>query len=213
MRYNSTIKYWVYKKVNKGRKCICVHVIVLYWFTGISIDEFHRWRNQPKSVGKMADSETLTHCISLNSIQMCTYFWKDLVTGYCVVLVKSSILSRHPFSNWFYYPHLLVMGLLSHEIRLYLSKFGRKESAGSEAQMKTVWLLVKTRPLHQSLPEDRKVFLMPGLHLSKDCKHVLANMIFKLSRYGLVSISLEWSLVFTFNQIYFTLNVDTLTAL
>ena len=38
---------------------------------------------QPKSVDKMADSETLTVCISLDSSQTCTYFCKDLVTGHC----------------------------------------------------------------------------------------------------------------------------------
>ena len=36
---------------------------------------------KPNSVDKMADFETLTLCISLNSSQMSTYFGKDLVTG------------------------------------------------------------------------------------------------------------------------------------
>ena len=41
---------------------------------------------QPKSVkGKMADFETLTLFISKNSSQMCSYFCKDLVTGYLCV--------------------------------------------------------------------------------------------------------------------------------
>ena len=39
---------------------------------------------QPKSVGKMADFETLTAFISLNSSQMCTHYCKDLVTGYLI---------------------------------------------------------------------------------------------------------------------------------
>ena len=46
---------------------------------------------QHKSVGKMADVETLTLCVSLNSNQMCTYFYKDLVTGYFLYLLKNSI--------------------------------------------------------------------------------------------------------------------------
>ena len=37
---------------------------------------------QPKSVGKMVDFEKLALSISLNSNQICTYFCKDLVTGY-----------------------------------------------------------------------------------------------------------------------------------
>ena len=43
---------------------------------------------QSKSVGKMADLETLTLYISLNSSQMCTYFCKELVIMYCLYLVK-----------------------------------------------------------------------------------------------------------------------------
>ena len=34
-----------------------------------------------KSVGEMVDFKILTPCISLNSSQMCTHFYKDLVTG------------------------------------------------------------------------------------------------------------------------------------
>ena len=45
---------------------------------------------QPMSVGKISDFETLTFCVSLNSNQMCTYFCKDLVTGYCLYLLKKS---------------------------------------------------------------------------------------------------------------------------
>ena len=52
-----------------------------------------------KSVDKMADFETLTLCISLNSSQMCTYFCKDLVTECCPHIVKNSIPNRLPFSN------------------------------------------------------------------------------------------------------------------
>ena len=56
---------------------------------------------QPKSVDKMADFETLTLFISLNSSQMCTHFCEDLVTGYCVYLVKNRfptpVCFRHDF--------------------------------------------------------------------------------------------------------------------
>ena len=54
-----------------------------------------------QTMGKMADSETLTLCISLNSSQMCTYFYKDLVTRRVLLSVpgKNSIANRHPFSN------------------------------------------------------------------------------------------------------------------
>ena len=74
---------------------------------------------QPKSVDKMADFETLTLRISLNSSQMCTYFCKDLVTGYGLHLVKNSIPNCHPFSNWLYCPPLVAMRLTSREIRVY----------------------------------------------------------------------------------------------
>ena len=72
---------------------------------------------QPKSVGKMADFETLILRISLNASQMYTYFCKHIVTGYCLYLVKISIPNHHPFSNRIYCPHLLAMGLMSREIR------------------------------------------------------------------------------------------------
>ena len=48
-------------------------------------------RCQPKGVGKMAEFETLTLCISLNSSPMWTYFCKDLVTEYCLYLIKKMI--------------------------------------------------------------------------------------------------------------------------
>ena len=44
---------------------------------------------QSKSLGKTTDFVTLTLCISLTSNKMCTYFCKDLVTGYCLYLVES----------------------------------------------------------------------------------------------------------------------------
>ena len=50
---------------------------------------------------KIADFEILTNCLCLNSSQMFTYFCKDLVTGYCLYLVKSSIPKRHPFLTLF----------------------------------------------------------------------------------------------------------------
>ena len=55
---------------------------------------------EPKSVGEMADFETLTLCIFLNSSQMCTYY-----------LEKNTFPYLHPFPNWFYYPYLVAMGL------------------------------------------------------------------------------------------------------
>ena len=42
----------------------------------------------PKSVGKMADHETLTFRISLDSDQICTYFLKDIVCRVLSVLGK-----------------------------------------------------------------------------------------------------------------------------
>ena len=71
---------------------------------------------QPKSEGEMEDFEILNFCISLNSSQMCTHFFKDLVIRYFLYLVRNSIPNRHPFSNKFCYPHLLAMGLTSREI-------------------------------------------------------------------------------------------------
>ena len=53
-----------------------------------AIDEISQNMYQPKSVDKMADFEALTLCIFLNSSQMCTYFCKDLVTGYCLYFIK-----------------------------------------------------------------------------------------------------------------------------
>ena len=41
-----------------------------------------------KSADKMVNFETLTLCMSLNSSQICTYFCKDLVRGFCLYLVK-----------------------------------------------------------------------------------------------------------------------------
>ena len=43
---------------------------------------------QTKGVGKMVDFETLTLWIFSNQSKMCDYFCKDLVTGYCLYLVK-----------------------------------------------------------------------------------------------------------------------------
>ena len=65
--------------------------------------------HQPKSVGRVlvADFETLTPSICINSSQMCTYFCKDFVTGYCLYMVKNSISNRYSFSNRFHYSHLV----------------------------------------------------------------------------------------------------------
>ena len=45
---------------------------------------------QSEGVDKMVDFETFTLCISLNSSQMCAYFRKEFVTGYC--LYEASVL-------------------------------------------------------------------------------------------------------------------------
>ena len=90
---------------------------------------------QPKSVDKMANLDTF--CISLNSGQIRTYFYNDLVTGYFVcTLQKNSLLNCHPFSNWLYYPHLVAMRLTSHEIRVY-SPHKNKETI--EKSRITLW--------------------------------------------------------------------------
>ena len=53
---------------------------------------------QPKSVGIMADFETLTFVSRcLNSSQICNYFYQDLVTGYCPYLVKFDSLPSSAF--------------------------------------------------------------------------------------------------------------------
>ena len=98
---------------------------------------------QPKCADEMADAETLIFCISLNSNQICTYFCKDLVTGYCLHLIENSIPNCHPFSNCFYYPHLVVMGLTSHDIcilflnhpLLFHPLFSQKNTAWSFLQV------------------------------------------------------------------------------
>ena len=50
---------------------------------------------------------------------MCTYFFKDLITGYCLYPVNMSIPNCFPFSNWCYYPHLVAMDLTSREIHVF----------------------------------------------------------------------------------------------
>ena len=47
-----------------------------------------------KSAGKMADFETLTLCISLNSSQMCTYFCKDLGHVYTMRIYSGKLQKR-----------------------------------------------------------------------------------------------------------------------
>ena len=54
-----------------------------------------------KSVDKMADIETFTLRISINSSQMCNYFFKDLVTGYRLYLVKIGFPTVIRFENAF----------------------------------------------------------------------------------------------------------------
>ena len=70
---------------------MCVHKL-FHWRRPLCLPGFIRQISlmtyQPKSVGKMADFETLTLCISLNSSQMCSYVCKHLVTGYCLYLLK-----------------------------------------------------------------------------------------------------------------------------
>ena len=67
---------------------------------------------QPKSVDKMTDFEKLTLCIRMNSSQMCAYFCKDVVTGYCLYLLKHWIANHHSFQ------HFVAMGLTSCETRV-----------------------------------------------------------------------------------------------
>ena len=78
----SFIKY-DYKTKRNWRKAVESYSPPVTWYRRIS-----KMTYQPKTVGKMAGFETLTFCISQNSSQMCTYFCKDLFTGYCLYLVK-----------------------------------------------------------------------------------------------------------------------------
>ena len=55
-----------------------------------------------KQAVKKCESLTLTLYMSQSSSEMCTYFCKDLVTGYCLYLVKDSIHNHHPFSDQFH---------------------------------------------------------------------------------------------------------------
>ena len=69
---------------------------------------------------KMMDFETFTPCTYLNSIQMCTYFCKDLVTEYCLYLVKIRFPTLVRFEIDFIIPrHVVIMGLMLREIRVY----------------------------------------------------------------------------------------------
>ena len=45
-------------------------------------------------------------------------FGQTIVTGYCLYLVEISIRNSNPFSNQFYYPHFIAIGLTSSEIRV-----------------------------------------------------------------------------------------------
>ena len=63
----------------------------------------------------MADFQTLNLCISLNLSHMCTYFCKDLLTGYCLYLVKK--FDSCP-SSVFKLILLPTVGLTSREIRV-----------------------------------------------------------------------------------------------
>ena len=67
----------------------------------------------------MVDYETLKLYTSLSTSQMCTYIFKDLITRYCLYLVKHLNPNRHPFSNWFYDSYLVAMDLTSREIHVY----------------------------------------------------------------------------------------------
>ena len=53
---------------------------------------------------------------SLNKRKMCATFFRNLVTGYCLYLVKISILNWHPFSSNFFYLYAVAKGLKSREI-------------------------------------------------------------------------------------------------
>ena len=88
----------------------------------------------------MADFETFILCVSWNSSQMCTYFCKDLVTGYCLCLVKGWLIcKRHLFPNWFYY--LVAMDLTSHETGVYLNAWGKpKETLNLLVVWSQLWI-------------------------------------------------------------------------
>ena len=75
---------------------------------------------QPKSAGKMADFKTLTLSISLNSSQMCTYFRKDVVTDYCLCLIKNPNPDPHSFSKLILLPKPCCYGLESHMKFVYI---------------------------------------------------------------------------------------------
>ena len=60
--------------------------------------------------GKMADLETLTPSVSLNSSQMYTFFCKDLTTGYCLYIEKIRVLTAIRFQIDFITHTLLLWG-------------------------------------------------------------------------------------------------------
>ena len=70
---------------------------------------------QPKSVGKIADFETLTLRISLNSSQTCTYFCKNLVAG---LPGKKFDSQPSPVFKMILLPTPCCYGLASREIRV-----------------------------------------------------------------------------------------------
>ena len=67
-------------------------VYVKHSHSGV-ISQIAQMTYQPKSVGKMADFETLILHISLDSSQIFAHFCKDLVTGYCLYLEKIRFLT------------------------------------------------------------------------------------------------------------------------
>ena len=68
--------------------------------SNVAIDDFHRSSMyQMKNGDKMADSENLTLCISINSSKMCIYFCKTSVTvSYSVLSAPGKKLDSQPLS-------------------------------------------------------------------------------------------------------------------
>ena len=99
-------------------------------------------RYQSKSVGKMADFETLTLCISLNSSQMCTYFCKDSVTEYCPYLARNSIATVIHFRTDFITHTLLLLAFchMKFVYRLISQMMYQAKSVGKMADFETLIL-------------------------------------------------------------------------
>ena len=49
--------------------------------------------------GRLFEGAFIRGGVFIRGNTVCAYFCKDLVTGYCLLLVKSPIPNRYPFSN------------------------------------------------------------------------------------------------------------------